>query len=324
MACHGLSWKRLYIERHLQSLLEAYYPSKSGANYDRMRKEMSAGKAFVHSLNIQQLLSHLDLSEVLLKFNHLNALSLRYGARRLGMDYDKSLFGMQLRDAMSLSNYIRKTISLSRLTLRENLLNDESIQILSEALSENQTITALDLSYNRIGNAGAKRLSKVMMEQPVLTHLDLSDNNIQSEGAEKLGLALKHTDSLLSFNVKLNPLGDVGGSEILQGVVDHPTLTSLDISAADLGPEAGSSLLHLLESNTNLTSLNIACNELRMQGEDLQAALGNSPSIVELDFRRCEIEQEPTEAIKKILFKRSADLKQARRKEYQKGWDEAL
>lgn len=131
IASHGLSWKRLYIERHLQSLFEAYYPSSQGQNFERLMKEVSAGKPYVQTINIQQLLSHLDLSDILIEFPNLSTLTLKYGARKLGMDYDKSLFGMQLKDAMYLSKFLGKTNTLNRLTLTENLLNDESIHILS-------------------------------------------------------------------------------------------------------------------------------------------------------------------------------------------------
>jgi hypothetical protein len=84
---HGLSWKRLYIERHLQALIEAYYPSNSGHNFEKLMKEINAGKSYVHSINVQQLLSHVDLSDVLIEFPNLTTLTLKYGARKIGMDY---------------------------------------------------------------------------------------------------------------------------------------------------------------------------------------------------------------------------------------------
>jgi len=37
-------------------------------------------------------------------------------ARKVGMDYDKSLFGMRLRDAMSLCKLLTKTATLNRVT----------------------------------------------------------------------------------------------------------------------------------------------------------------------------------------------------------------
>jgi len=324
-ANHGLSWKRLYIERHLTSLFEAYYPSKGRQNYNRLMLEVNAGKAYVHTINIQQLLSHLDLSEILGAFSNLTSLHLRYGAMKLGMDYDKSLFGMQLKDAMSLSKLLQKSRHLIRLSLPENLLTDESVHILSSGLLANETITYLDFSHNKIGDSGAKRLSKVVEKHGVLSSLDLGDNNIHTEGAQYLARALKHNETISFLSVKLNPLGDRGGRDVLNALASNPVITSLDISSCSLGPESGAALLALLDSNSNLNELDISSNEgLQVQGEDLRDAIQRSKNLVKLDMRRCGIEEEAAAEIRAMLSKRFAGLKQARRKEFQKGWDDSL
>lgn len=63
--------------------------------------------------------------------------------KKLGMDFDKSLFGLHLSDAMSLSKLFAETKSLKRVCLAENLLNDESVHILTSGLSQNKSITSL-------------------------------------------------------------------------------------------------------------------------------------------------------------------------------------
>lgn len=287
-------------------------------------QEVHSGKAFVHSMVIQQLLSHLDLSDILLQFPNLNSLHLRYGARKLGMDYDKSLFGMQLRDTMSVARLIDKAPLLSTLMLPENLLNDESLHIISNALLTNDTLTHLDLSHNKIGDSGAKRLSKVVEEGGVLMHLNLGDNNIQLEGAQFLARALKMNSVITEFSLHLNPVGDRGGRALFENLIDHPSITTLDFAAMDMGVESGNALIGLLQSNTNITNLNISCNDFRLNGQELRDTLAQSPNIVELDIRRCEIDEQSQAEIRQVIAKRYATLKQARRKEYEKGWDEAL
>lgn len=324
VACHGLSWKRLYIERHLQSLFEAYYPSKGRQNYNRLMREVNAGKAFVHSCTVQQLLSHLDLSDILGSFPNLSSLHLRYGARKLGMDYDKSLFGMQLKDAMSLSKLIVSTRFLSRLLLPENLLNDESIHILSSGLLSNETITYLDLSHNKISDAGAKRISRIIQNHGVLSHIDLGDNHVHTEGLQYLARALKPSDTIESFSIKLNPIGDRGGRDLFNALAENASMTELNASGCGLGAESGAALLSLLEANTALTSLDVSCNELNVQGMDLRDAIIRSTSLTTLDLRRCGVDDLALQEINAILAKRLAEVKQERRKEYQKGWDEAL
>lgn len=321
---HGLSWKRLYIERHTQSLLEAYYPSKGRNNFVRLNNELSAAKPFVHKIKVQQLLSHLDLSEILSSFPNLSTLHLRYGARKLGMDYDKSLFGMQLKDAMNLSKLLVKAPYLSSLMLPENLLNDEAVHFITNGLAYNETITNLDLSHNKVGDAGAKRLSKVLETHGVLQQLDLSDNNVHTEGAQYLARAFQRNSVITTFSIKLNPIGDRGGRDLFTHLKENNCLEELNVSSCGLGQESGAALLELLETTTSITHLDISCNELGLQQGDLKKAIVRAKKVVSVEFRRCGVEDEEASEIKAVLAQRWADLKQSRRKAFQKGWDEAL
>jgi len=323
-ANHGLSWKRLYIERHLQSLFEAFYPSKGRQNFNRLMKEVNAGKSYVHSITIKQLLSHLDLSDILVSFPNLSSLNLRYGAMKLGMDYDKSLFGMQLKDAMSLSNLLKKSRHLIRLSLPENLLTDETIHIIANGMLMNETITYLDLSHNKFGDSGAKRLSKVIKRHGVLSYLDLGDNRIHTDGAQYIARALKNNEVISTLSLKLNPIGDRGGRDVLNALTTNPNITALNLSSCSLGPETGAALLALLDANTPLSELDISCNEMQIQSKDLRDSVVRSTRLVSLNFRRCGIDDEVTDEIKTLLAKRFAECKQARRKAFQEGWDESL
>lgn len=155
---HGQSWKRCYIEKYFEDLLESYHPSKEEQNYYRLMKQIDAGKPYVYALTLHSLRSHIDLSDVLQDFPNIGILDLKYGAHRLGMDYDKSLFGMTLQDAVSLSKLLSQTRTIHKLTLTENLLNNDLIHILCTGLQANMTLTYLDVSHNRIGDAGVKRM----------------------------------------------------------------------------------------------------------------------------------------------------------------------
>ena len=285
---------------------------------------MTAGKAFVHTITIHQLLSHLDLSDILVDFPNLSNLTLKYGARKLGMDYDKSLFGMQLKDAMHLAKFMAQTRTLSRVTLTENLLNDESIHILTSGLSKNDTLTYLDLSHNKIADNGAKRLARLVRAQGVLTHLDLGDNRIHEAGGRALGAALADNQVLQYLSLKLNPLGDAGGNAVLNSLVNNDALTCLDMSGQGLTSDSGPTLQRLLQSQTSLTSLDVSANEIPIT-KDVVASLHRNKGITELDVRRNPVEdEEGIAAIKATLQKRFAAAKRARRQAFQEGWDDAL
>ena len=173
------------------------------------------------SLNLTELRSHLDFSIV---FHHLPALTqlkLTFGAKHVGMEYERSLFGMKMLDAEIFSECIRATTSLVHLALPCNMIDDDLIRILVNGLMLNKTITELDLSHNRISDAGARRIAKYLLSTELLTELDLSDNLIHFEGSRYLGQALKKNESLLRLNLKMNRLDDKAGAKMCMDLANH-------------------------------------------------------------------------------------------------------
>ena len=126
---HGNSYKQLYIESYLEKLLENH---KAEGNMENLIEELSACRYDCFSLNITQLLSHLDMKYVFDYLPNLAYLSLTYGAKHVGMEYDRQLFGMKMADARSFSECIRTTQSLLKLSLPCNLIDNDLISILTK------------------------------------------------------------------------------------------------------------------------------------------------------------------------------------------------
>lgn len=326
LQAHGLSYKRMYVERHLESLLEGFHPSRSSDNMDRLMREVEASKPCVHALRIQQLPSHLDLSIVLGTFPNLALLELKYGARKLGMDYEKAAFGMQLTDAMYLAKMVAKTRTLNRLVLSENLLTDESVHVLMSGLGKNDTITYLDLSHNKIGDTGVRRLCQLLDAQSVLTSLNLEDNAIRAEGAAALGQAISHNTVLQELNLRLNNLGDEGGAALLAGVRESTSLTALDVGGCELKTQSGKHLEALIRQTATLVHLEVSCNELAgpAGGKYLAEALELNKSLLTLDLRKTGASEETTKTVHTLLSKRQASDKRSRRHALQSGWDDVM
>lgn len=105
--------------------------------YDPATTELSAlkrlcafSKRFVRGLHISQLPSHLDLQALLgTTTGCLTSLTLTYGMMNVGMDYDRSLFGMKLSDCRTLAKALERTETLTYLNLSNNLLDDEKVRI---------------------------------------------------------------------------------------------------------------------------------------------------------------------------------------------------
>jgi len=264
---HGSSWKRLYLEKHIKELLESYYPSMpdSNINLNRLLKSIKCSSPFIHSIKLDQLPSHVDLSTILPLFNNLSSLDITYKVLNVGMNYNAEDFGMNLNDALNISKYLHSTKSLSTLVLSECLIDDETVHILMGGLQQNNTITTLNLSYNKITSTGARRLSSFLTKNDnVLMILNLNDNQINDEGVHFIAETLKNKDNshLIELNLALNNFGDSGAMALMEAVAVTECLQILDISKNRITTDSFDAFLDLLKVNTSMHTLNISGNPL--------------------------------------------------------------
>ena len=143
---HGNSYKQAYLEIYVQRLLEQF--NSEGAT-DDLKKKLDACRYEIFSLTVTQL-QHLDVQVVFDYLPNLAFLTLTYGAKHVGMAYERPLFGMKMSDAKIFKECLRKTQSLCYLSLPGNLIDDDLISILIKGLMLNKTISQLDLSHNKI------------------------------------------------------------------------------------------------------------------------------------------------------------------------------
>lgn len=156
---HGNSYKQAYIEKYVERLLEEFNSEKAT---DELKKKLDAARYEVFSLTIQQL-QHLDITVVFEYLPNLAFLTLTYGAKHVGMAYERPLFGMKMSDAKLLRDCLRKTQSLCYLALPGNLIDDDLVSILVKGLMLNKTITQLDFSHNKISHPGARKIAKYLL-----------------------------------------------------------------------------------------------------------------------------------------------------------------
>jgi hypothetical protein len=82
---------------------------KDAASVPELIKELEAARYEVFCLKISQLLSHLDMSIVFNYLPNLSHLTLTYGAKHVGMEYERPLFGMKMSDAKIFSDCMKIT-----------------------------------------------------------------------------------------------------------------------------------------------------------------------------------------------------------------------
>jgi hypothetical protein len=289
---HGLTWKQLFLEKHVQDLLEGFDANVD--DYDRLIDIMKAVQEFIFTLEIDQLLSHLDLNEVCSHLKNLTCLRLTYGVKKIGMKYERMLFGMKILDATNLSHLIKNTRTLTSLWLPSNQIDDDLLRMIMSGLVKNCTITSFDFSHNKITNHGARLLAKLLGPDSVITSLNLCDNQIHAEGGRYLSRGLKYNTSLVELNLRLNRLTDEGGRMLIEGLAEHRNLTILNLSNNMLGKETAEAFADVFaDPKCTLRCVDLSGNVFSEEhAEILLHGLQQNTSIIALDLRQNEIAQE--------------------------------
>mmetsp|Transcript_5132 Transcript_5132/g.12298 ORF Transcript_5132/g.12298 Transcript_5132/m.12298 type:complete len:511 (+) Transcript_5132:167-1699(+) len=321
---HGMSWKQTFLELELQDSLERVTIDYGSQDLEALKLQVQASRLHIFQLVIGQFPSHIDLSFLFDTLTALCSFSITYGNRRLGMDYERAMFGMKISDAQYLARNIRVSQTLVSLALPCNMIDDELVKSLMGGLSYGHMLTHLDLSHNKVGDRGARRLASLLDPDYCLQSLDLCDNQIHANGCMHLGAHLAENMTCRTLNLRLNRCEDNGVSHICQDLCVNKYLKSLNISCNDLTVRCLPYMNSMMAENTTLTDLDISANPLYTPADQEEAAatleapdqtlqmggaefggvpassplgtfarnLMNSPSLLRVDIRQCGLPNE--------------------------------
>jgi len=306
---HGQSWKQLYFELNLQDTLEIFDPAASVV--DELRRMMTFSSRFVRQVNLQQLPSHLDLQNIFQCLgNNLCALTLKYGLRQVGMDYDKAMFGMRLPDCRSLARALESTETLTYLNLSGNGLDDDKARMVLSGMVDNISITHLDLSQNKIADRGVRALAKLLDTDSVISILNLRDNLIHAEGGRALARSIKSSASLTQLDVSMNRIGDEGAVALCH-VAQESQLRCLRMAANAVTGASAAAIADLLSTNPMIRELDLSANELGPDaGPPILAALkspqwlypeSTSGQLSVLSLKRCGLQPHDELQVSEVL-----------------------
>uniref|UniRef100_A0A665WK35 T-complex-associated-testis-expressed 1 n=1 Tax=Echeneis naucrates TaxID=173247 RepID=A0A665WK35_ECHNA len=325
---YGHSWKRMFFERHMESMIELFIPDVTEPK--TILNLIPLCKDYVKRLSISQLLppikepqkqeeeygselasvneydgasmDHFNFSILLDKMTNLEELHLVYRVKQCGMNFDWKMFEMTDRDCESLSKALKSCKTLKCLRLCESNIEDQKCRLLVRYLLDHPSLRELDFSHNLIGDRGARAISKLLTRSK-LEVLNMCDNNIRDPGAKAIAHALSENSSLLSLNLRLNRLRDEGGQAIGKALLNNHTLRHLHLGANEVTGPTAIALAKVLAQNNTLKSLNLSCNNLGENGgKALEEAMSHNTSITECDIRLSEVDEDVISLINQVVW----------------------
>ena len=151
----------------------------------------------------------------------------------------------------------------TKLCLSINKISSEGASILVNAVRNPSMLEELYLDHNRISDLGVQLLAQAISNNnnTKLKVLYLGSNSINYEGAFHLGEMLKANKTLRRLNLSENNLGDQG-VQLLANALSYPnrSLLQLDLNSTKLADHSTvNSLIDMLRNNGSLEKLRL-CN----------------------------------------------------------------
>ncbi|KAK6997922.1 T-complex-associated testis-expressed protein 1 [Biomphalaria glabrata] len=330
VSCHGNSWKCMYLERHLQQLIELYVPEATDT--DEIDDVLTLSSNFIKKIDIRQLLppvptvskapdfdehsdalsdtgdelesDHFNFGPVLKRLPFLEEFHVTYGVRDCGMNFEWNFFQFTAKDCLQLSECIAGLPNLKVFRLHKSKVDDEKARVLISHILDHPGLVELDLSHNIIGDRGARAIGKFLNNHSKLVKLNLCDNQIRVAGAQAIAHALTKNNLLQSLNLRLNRLGDEGGQAICRALMKNRTLVELNLCGNDLMEPSAVLMSQVLMQNPQLRSIDLSCNRLGIDGgKHLQEGMEENETVIHMDLRLTECGQEAEFCINQILLR---------------------
>ncbi|CAI5689498.1 NLR family member X1 isoform X1 [Oreochromis niloticus] len=187
------------------------------------------------------------------------------------------------------------------LKLCDNPLLESGVQILVEALPENQSLTNLSLMHTGLGDEGVLDMAKRLQQHKRLQELNVAYNNIGDDAALFLVDACREHPSIQTVHLYLNPLSKVAKQSLYaQGVPRSHSGQRVKVLASvtegtDLS-ENWHPILSVIRENASSWDQQHVIQQLKVFLEDLEWGHQQQQSLWKrLHFRRVE------KGVRKIL-----------------------
>jgi hypothetical protein len=170
--------------------------------------------------------------------------------------------------AKLISDAISNNTSLTVINLNNNnKISADGAKYLSDALKTNTTMKEINLDTNYISNKGSKYISDALKTNTNLTFISLNHNKITDDGVKFISGALKTNTTLKRINLENNYISDEGVKYISDALKTNTTLTRINLDSNYISDEGAHHLSDALKTNTTLTAVGLNNNKI---SDDLQ------------------------------------------------------
>ncbi|NXY91294.1 LRC34 protein, partial [Alcedo cyanopectus] len=189
-------------------------------------------------------------------------------------------------------------------------VTDDDLQVLVSVLSKTVLVTGLDLRCNILTDAGAKHMATFLQENSTLRYLNLMFNDIGTSGAELMARALHRNETLVYLRMTGNKIGNKGGMFFASMLQINSTLEKLDLGDCDMGTQCLIAIATALTQNRSVKAINLNRPLLYSQEEEttvhIALMLKNNSSLVELHLCKHEMKNFGVERLCEALSENSS------------------
>lgn len=323
---YGDSWKRMFVERYVEDMIEAEEPGLT--DWTEFGNYLKLCSPFIRRLQLTQLQAprvmenrpmppdlcnteefipeHLDLSPVLAILDNLEELEIRFGVENVGMNFTFKSFRVHDKDIERLGKGLLQAKKLRVLRLTCSDIDDHKLNIILKSLENSEYFQELEVAHCKITDEGAKALGHFISIKPTLRHLRLQNNSITSPGAQGLAYALAQREGaqLETLDLKFNLVGDEGGQYLATALAKSEFPNHLILAGCGLKQAAGEDLVKMLRVNNTLRTLDLTNNPLGEEvGKQLVEGLQENFSLQRCDVRNCGFLEESESMVHQLTFR---------------------
>ena len=180
-------------------------------------------------------------------------------------ELDLSYNNLQATATVKVLNEIN-TLSLTKLNISNNGLNDKTARGIANFLSHYHLLKELDLSYNNLQTTGIITICKGMSNLLSLIKLNISNNNISGEAAADIATVLSQSNLLEELDLSCNNLGELGSLHMFHNMKNITRLTKLNACGIGISKAAASDIALILNNNDKLQDLDLSHNNIGSEG----------------------------------------------------------